>query len=166
AGEVAGAISALDGRDPRRVASGAGAPEGGTPVAFVFPGQGTQRAGMASELYRHEAVFRDEVERCAALLAPLGFDLRVALLGVLEEGNEAADLDRTEITQPALFVTEYALARLWMSWGVQPAAMLGHSLGELVAACLAGVLSLADALRVVVARGRLLQRLPAGAMLA
>jgi acyl transferase domain-containing protein len=166
AGQVAGAISALEGRDPHRVASGAGAPEGGTPVAFVFPGQGTQRAGMASELYRHEAVFRDEVERCAALLAPLGFDLRVALLGVLEEGNEAADLDRTEITQPALFVTEYALARLWMSWGVQPAAMLGHSLGELVAACLAGVLSLADALRVVVARGRLLQRLPAGAMLA
>ncbi|HEX2210445.1 MAG TPA: type I polyketide synthase, partial [Longimicrobium sp.] len=137
-------------------------------VAFLFPGQGTQYAGMGRELYEREPAYRAEVDRCAGLLAPaLGMDLRTALFPA--EGKEAeasALLQETRLTQPALFVTEYATAKLWMSWGVKPESMLGHSIGEYVAACLAGVFSLESALRLVAARGRLMQSLPAGAMLA
>ncbi|HEV7589821.1 MAG TPA: amino acid adenylation domain-containing protein, partial [Longimicrobium sp.] len=138
------------------------------PVAFLFPGQGTQYAGMARELYGREPVFRDEVDRCAELLSTeLGMDLRAALFPA-DGGDEAASalLRETRLTQPALFVVEYALAKLWMSWGVRPEAMLGHSIGEYVAACLAGVFTLEAALRLVAARGRLMQSLPGGAMLA
>ncbi|MBB4634032.1 non-ribosomal peptide synthetase/type I polyketide synthase [Longimicrobium terrae] len=138
------------------------------PVAFLFPGQGSQYAGMGRELYEREPVYRAEIDRCAALLAPaLEMDLRHALFPAAGGEDEAnALLRETRITQPALFVTEYALARLWMSRGVQPESMLGHSIGEYVAACLAGVFSLEAALRLVAARGRLMQSLPAGAMLA
>ena len=137
-------------------------------VAFLFPGQGAQYAGMGAELYRTEPAFRAEIDRGAELLLPhLGLDLRELLLGA---GDQAAAPDarlgQTALTQPALFLVEHALAKLWLEWGLTPTAMLGHSIGEYVAACLAGVFSLADALALVAARGRLMQGLPGGAMLA
>jgi phthiocerol/phenolphthiocerol synthesis type-I polyketide synthase E len=132
------------------------------PLIFLYPGQGAQRARMGAELYEAEDVFRREVDLCCAKLAPwLGLDLRQELLAPEEKSR----LDETFLTQPALFVVEYALARLWMSWGIKPQAMIGHSLGEYVAACLAGVFSLDDALRIVAGRGRLMQELPPGAMM-
>jgi amino acid adenylation domain-containing protein len=152
--------------NPRR--AGRRAAERTPSVAFLFPGQGTQYAGMARALYEGEPVFRREIDRCAALLKPLmGTDLRHALFPA-ESGEDEANalLRQTRYTQPALFTVEYALARTWMSWGVHPGAMLGHSIGEYVAACLAGVFSLESALRLVEARGRLMQALPGGAMLA
>jgi acyl transferase domain-containing protein/alpha-ketoglutarate-dependent taurine dioxygenase len=138
------------------------------PVIFMFPGQGTQYANMGRELYRDEQTFRAEIDRCAELLRPhLGLDLREALYPS-DRDREAATqrLRQTSLTQPALFAVEYALAKLWMEWGVKPAMMIGHSVGEYVAACLAGVLSLEDALMLVAERGSLIQRLPEGAMLA
>lgn len=142
----------------------ASAPE----VAFLFPGGGTQHANMGLALYRDHPVFREEVDRCCnALRDAMGMDLR-QLLYPAAGGEAAADekLGRIEYTQPVLFIVEYAMARLWMSRGVQPAVMLGHSLGEYVAACLAGVFSLEDALRIVAARGRLMQSMQPGAMTA
>jgi phthiocerol/phenolphthiocerol synthesis type-I polyketide synthase E len=138
------------------------------PVAFLFPGQGTQYAGMARHLYDREAVFRQELDRCFDSLVPyLGLDLRSVLFCAAAEVEKSNSLLRqTRYTQPALFAVEYALAKLWMSWGVQPQAMLGHSIGEYVAACLAGVFDLHAALRLVAARGRLIGDLPRGAMLA
>jgi phthiocerol/phenolphthiocerol synthesis type-I polyketide synthase E len=161
--EAAGALESLD---PARVYTRA-AESRQTPVVFLFPGQGAQHARMLAGVYAGEALFRDEVDRCAELAAPhLGLDVRELLFPPGEDGEQAERrLEQTAITQPALFIVEYALARLWMSWGVQPAAMLGHSIGEYVAACLAGVMSLPDALAVVAARGRLMQELPPGAML-
>ncbi|MCG3148784.1 MAG: D-alanine--poly(phosphoribitol) ligase subunit 1 [Verrucomicrobiae bacterium] len=133
-------------------------------VVFMFPGQGAQYAGMGAELYRTEPVFRTEVDRCAAIL---GFDLRAVLFPAAGHEEEARrQLIQTKFTQPALFVIEYALARLWMSWGVQPMAMIGHSVGEYAAACLAGVLTLEDAVALVAERAALVQALPGGAMLA
>jgi amino acid adenylation domain-containing protein len=136
-------------------------------VVFMFPGQGTQYVQMGLELYRQERVFREQVDECSETLkSQLGFDLRDVLYPRAEDAAEAAErLRQTHITQPALFVVEYALARLWMSWGVWPTAMIGHSIGEYVAACLAGVFSLEDALSLVALRGRLIQTLPEGAML-
>ncbi|MFD2762813.1 SDR family NAD(P)-dependent oxidoreductase [Micromonospora eburnea] len=139
-----------------------------TPVAFLFPGQGAQYVGMARDLYRSEPTFAAEVDRCARLFAAhLDDDPRLALFAEDDEGGDAArTLARTSVTQPVLFLVEYALARLWMSWGVRPAAMVGHSVGEYVAACLAGVFSLEDAVALVAARGRLVQSMPTGSMLA
>jgi acyl transferase domain-containing protein/D-arabinose 1-dehydrogenase-like Zn-dependent alcohol dehydrogenase/acyl carrier protein len=146
-------------------------PAGGVkrPVAFLFPGQGAQYVNMGRGLYETEAVFRDEVdEACAALQPHLGLDLRTVLYPADPAAVKAAEANllQTRLAQPALFVVEYALARLWMSWGVRPDAMLGHSIGEYVAATLAGVFERDDALALVAARGRLMQSLPAGAMLA
>ncbi|HEU4562407.1 MAG TPA: amino acid adenylation domain-containing protein, partial [Longimicrobium sp.] len=140
---------------------------GAAQVAFLFPGQGTQYAGMARELYAAEPVFREQIDRCAAVLAERGMDLRAALFPPAG-GEAAADalLGQTGHTQPVLFAVEYALAQLWMSWGVRPSAMLGHSIGEYVAASLAGVFSPDAALRLVEARGRLMQGLEPGSMLA
>ncbi|MCP4660714.1 MAG: amino acid adenylation domain-containing protein, partial [bacterium] len=136
-------------------------------VGFLFPGQGSQYAGMGQGLYETEATFRDEVDRAAEILAPhLGLDLRQLLFPPADQREEAGrQLEETWLTQPALFVIEYALARLWMSWGILPDGMLGHSIGEYVAACLAGVFSVEDALALVAARGRMMQEMPPGAML-
>jgi len=139
-------------------------------LAFLFTGQGAQYPKMALGLYESEPVFREHLEHCATLLRP---DLATPLLDLLFGENPDLQsptsapppLDQTAHTQPALFAIEYALAQLWLSWGVRPSAMLGHSLGEYVAACLAGVFTLEDALALVAARGRLMQGLPPGLML-
>lgn len=138
------------------------------PVAFLFTGQGAQYVQMARTLYDVEPRFRDQVDSCAELLKPhLGVDLRTLLYPAPDQEEAAtAQLGQTRFTQPALFVIEYALAKLWMALGVQPEAMLGHSIGEYVAACLAGVFSLEDALQLVAARGRMMQGVPGGSMVA
>ncbi|MCB0090150.1 MAG: type I polyketide synthase, partial [Caldilineaceae bacterium] len=138
------------------------------PVVFMFPGQGSQHVNMCRELYEHEAVFRRTMDRCFALLHPhLGFHLRDVLYPEPENFAQAqSQINQTMIAQPAIFAVSYALAQLWISRGVQPQAMIGHSVGEFVAACLADVFSLEDALMLVTERGRLMQALPSGAMLA
>lgn len=161
------AAVALQTREPQIVHS-SGPADKQRRVSFLFPGQGSQYAGMGRELYAQEALFREQVDHCADILRKdLGFDLRKVLYPATEKQEWAsAEISETRVTQPALFVIEYALARLWMSWGVVPETMLGHSIGEYVAACLAGVFSLEDALRIVARRGRLMQSCPRGAMLA
>ena len=133
-------------------------------TAFLFTGQGSQYPGMAQSLYQSHALFRDTVDRCDEILRPLlGGSLRQVLRG--EPGD--LDLGQTRHAQPALFAVEYALAELWRSAGAQPHCLLGHSLGEYVAACVAGVFSLEDALTLVTHRGRLMhEATPEGAMIA
>jgi len=172
-----------------------GSPEGGAPgVAFLFPGLGDQHPQMARGLYETEPAFRAEVDRACELLLPrLGADLREILfageapreeeeaggtpvpdlrrlvgrdVAAAPPGEASRRLDRTLFAQPAVFVVEHALARLWMEWGIEPRAMIGYSLGELTAAAIAGVLSFEDALRLVAERARLIEELPPGAMLA
>jgi len=137
------------------------------PVVFMFSGQGAQYIEMGRGLYDTEPTFRDCVDACSESLAQsLGFDLRDVLYPPPPQREAARDrLSTTAVTQPALFVVEYAVASLFMKWGIRPWAMLGHSIGEYVAACVAGVLRLEDALRLVAARGRLME-IPGGAMLA
>jgi acyl transferase domain-containing protein len=137
-------------------------------VYFMFPGQGTQRPHMALEIYRNEPEFRAEVDRCSEMLDPqLGLDLRDLLYPADgREADAAVALGRTAVTQPALFIIEYALAKLWISWGVRPAAMIGHSIGEFVAACLAGVFSVEDVLQLLAFRGQIMEQMNPGAMLA
>ena len=161
------AVAALTAPDRSRVI--AGAPRyAKRPVAFMFPGQGAQYVGMGRELYEREPVFSGELDHCAELLrSSLGVDLREIIYAKDLSPEEAAlRLADTRFAQPALFSIEYALAKLWIAWGVVPQAMLGHSIGEYVAACLAGVFSLEDALRLVAARGEIMQRQTRGAMLA
>ena len=137
------------------------------PVVFMFPGQGSQYVNMALELYETESLFREQVDLCAEILKPeLKLDLRQILYPQPEKTPIAEQqLQQTAITQVAIFVVEYALAKLWQSWGVSPQAMIGHSIGEYVAATLAGVFSLEVALCLVAARGKMMQQLPSGAML-
>jgi acyl transferase domain-containing protein len=154
-------------RDPQKMFSAVCEPKQ-RPVFFMFPGQGTQHVDMGLAVYQTEQVFREQVDRCAEILRPhLGLDLRDRLYPGIEGREDAASvLGRTVLTQPALFTIEYALAKLWMEWGIRPAGMIGHSSGEYVAACLAGVLTLEDALAVVAWRGQLMEEMPAGGMLA
>jgi amino acid adenylation domain-containing protein len=167
ADSVADLRAALRDRDPKRVVS-VDLAANSTPVAFVFPGQGAQAVDMGRGLYDTEPVFRAAVDRCADVLRhELSGDLRDVLYPSGEHAQTAADkMVQTAWSQPAIFVVEYALAQLWQSWGVTPHAMLGHSLGEYVAACVAGVFTLEDALALVAARGRMMQSLPPGAMVA
>jgi acyl transferase domain-containing protein len=161
------AIGALGTRDSKRVITHRGETDSPA-VVFMFPGQGAQSVHMGAELYRTEAVFKKEIDRCSEIVLPrLGLDLRHILYPAAGKEREAEELlAQTRITQPALFAVEYALATLWMSWGVKPAAFIGHSLGEYVAACLSGVFTLEDALELVVRRAGLMQEMPRGAMLA
>jgi acyl transferase domain-containing protein len=187
--------SALEKRSPRRVlTAAAGSPK--RPVIFMFPGLGNHYVNMGLELYRLEPAFREQVDLCCELLRPhtgadlrdvmfpdwrrdagagapekasagAGLDLRRMLRGGGDAPDEAAQrLNQTVFAQPALFVIEYALAKLWENWGVEPDALIGYSIGEYTAACLAGVFSLEDALMLVAHRARLIQELPGGAMLA
>lgn len=136
-------------------------------IVFMFSGQGSQYINMCRGVYEEEPLFREQVDLCAEILrTPLKLDLRDILFPA-EESEEAKQLiNQTYITQPALFVIEYSLARLLMNWGLTPKAMVGHSIGEYVAACLAGVFTLQDALSLVAARGRMMQDLEPGSMLA
>jgi len=184
--DPADAARALEARAPDRL-PGATAPESGQRVAFLFPGLGNQHPGMGRGVYETEPVYRETVDRCAEILRPhLGMDLRdvlyppetreegeapsggIDLRGMLGRAGHDEDEDplhSTLLAQTALFVTEYALARLWMHWGVRPEAMIGHSLGEYVAATVAGVFSLEDALMLVAERARLIDETPEGGMM-
>lgn len=161
------AIALLTSADPKRVHDFSG-DSSHARVAFMFPGQGAQYVNMGRKLYESETRFRDEIDACAAILTPyLGVDLRTVLYPDAERSAQAqAQLTQTAITQPALFAIEYALAQLWLSWGVTPAALIGHSVGEYVAACLGGTFTRDTALTLLAQRARLMQEMPSGAMLA
>lgn len=137
-------------------------------VVFMFPGQGAQYVGMAEEIYRSEPVFREHFDLCAGLLKDrLKIDILRLLYPKNRDPEEAArDLAQTAAAQPVIFSVSYALARTLLDWGIKPAALIGHSLGEFVAAALAGVFALEDALELVARRGSLMQRVAPGAMLA
>ncbi|SCL25723.1 thioester reductase domain-containing protein [Micromonospora pallida] len=162
-------VAVLRGEDPHRLVTRTAADTVHRAV-FMFPGGGNQHREMGADLYRCHPVFRAEIDRCAALLRDrLDVDLTALLFPAGGGGpGRGRGLGRAEgpgvVT--ALFAVEYALAKLWMSWGVEPAAMLGHSLGEYVAACLSGVFTLGDALAVTYARGELFARMAPGRMLA
>ncbi|MDB9524395.1 SDR family NAD(P)-dependent oxidoreductase [Oscillatoria sp. CS-180] len=156
------------------------APESPAPIIFMFPGQGTQHPGIAQQLYDQEPIFQKTLDQCAEILAAEGIDLLNVLYGKsghpqpITNNHEpitthhppiTTPIHNTALAQPILFAIEYALAQLWLSWGIRPEALIGHSLGEYVAACLAEVFSLEDGLRLVALRGRLMQQCPAGAML-
>jgi len=135
-------------------------------TVFIFPGQGAQYLNMGAELYQHEEVFRAAVDECAALLSPyLDKDIRNIIYTDSADIQAQKDIDNTKYTQPALFVISYALAKLWMSWGIQPSILCGHSIGEYVAAHLAGVFTLEGGLRLIAMRGKLVSDLPSGSML-
>ncbi len=140
-------------------------------VVFMFPGQGSQYINMGLGIYQTEPFFRDEVNRCFSILnGVMDCDLKDILYPAggqaNDSGSAAANLiDRTEFTQPIIFTFEYALARLLMKWGIRPGGMIGYSLGEYIAACIAGVFSLEDALKLVALRGKLMGQVPGGAML-
>ena len=164
---VSEAIALLEKPDTRKVFTGRQELKE-PPIVFMFPGQGAQYVNMGADVYRQERIFREAVDQCAQILQPiLGADLRDVLFapgGNEETANEK--LRQTRFTQPALFTVEYALAQLWMGWGVKPAAMTGHSVGEYVAGCLAGVFSLEEALVLVARRAELVQAQAPGSMLA
>jgi len=165
-GDRAEAIQVLETLPPKQSATRY-TPTRDPEIIFMFPGQGSQYLNMGLNLYQHEPLFRETVDRCAIGLKPwLGLDLRDILYPQTgDEETATAQLKQTQFTQPALFTIEYALAQLWQSWGIEPQGMIGHSIGEFVAACRAGVFSLEDALKLVATRGRLVQELPAGSML-
>jgi len=163
--DLAEAGAALGAAAPQRLWAGTAGP---TPpgVVFAFPGQGAQHLDMGKDTYAHEPVFRAALDQCAGVLAPyLGLDLRDELYRDPSREPAPDRLRQTRLAQPALFSTEYALGRLWQSWGIQPVGLIGHSIGEYAAACLAGVFTLQEALAIVAERGRLMQSMAPGAML-
>ena len=164
--DAADAVSALERLDPRLVVT-AVREDSEPAVVFMFSGQGTQYVNMGRELYQLEPVFREHFDLCCEAFTPyVGLDLREVIYPRDEDSAAASEqLKQTYITQPALFTIEYALAKMWMSWGIRPSALIGHSVGEFVAACLAGVFTIEEVTRVVAARGRLMQQMPPGSML-
>ncbi|MBV8640789.1 MAG: SDR family NAD(P)-dependent oxidoreductase [Verrucomicrobia bacterium] len=159
--DLSGAAAALQGDGVSSLISGTAANP--PAVVFMFPGQGAEYTGMGQELYDSEPAFREKIDLSCDLLRPLlGSDLREIFFSKWPQASSLG----TSVVQPGLFVIEYALASLWMDWGVTPQVMVGHSLGEYVAACLANVFTVEDGLRLVAARGRLMQSLTPGVMLA
>src|SRR5262249_8559212 len=118
-------------------------------IAFIMSGQGPQWWGMGRELMQREPVFHDVIERCDSALRPW---TRFSLLEELGRSEESSQMHRTEIGQPAIFAMQVALAELWKSWGVEPSAVVGHSVGEIAAACVAGIFSLEEAARIIALR--------------
>jgi acyl transferase domain-containing protein len=163
-----GVTELLANRSTPTVVGGSGSSADGPPVVFMFPGQGSQTVDMGLGAYQCEPSFRSTIDLCCEVLcSSLGVDLRRVLYPAeCERESAQSELQQTALTQPALFAVEYALAQLWLEWGIAPRAVIGHSLGEYVAACCAGVLSLEDALAVVAERGQLMQRAEPGAMVA
>jgi len=135
------------------------------PVAFLFPGQGAQYNGMALKLYSDIPLFRQSIDECLVQFKKyMDNDKYQKVKNSILSPESDDSINDTEIAQPAIFMVEYSLAKLWISWGVQPVAFIGHSLGEITAAMFSGVLSLPDACYLVVARGRLMQSTPSGSM--
>jgi acyl transferase domain-containing protein/thioesterase domain-containing protein len=166
AANASDAASALEGGDPKRVATYHQKNDAPS-VIFMFPGGGAQYARMGIELYEREPVYRQAVDQCLSHLdAPLLAKVRALLFAAPGEAADASSrLEAPSLALPALFATEYAIAKLLESWGISPAAMIGHSAGEYAAACLAGVLTVRDAMTLVALRGRLFETLPEGGML-
>ena len=160
------AITALRNAESKRLISGQ-TKDGTAQVVYMFPGGGAQYVNMGRELYQQEPIYKDVVDKCLALIQPhLPFDLKSLMYPASADIDAAAAaLEKPLAGLVALFITEYATARLWMAWGILPTAMTGHSMGEYTAACLAGVMSLSDALAIVALRGRLFESLPEGGML-
>ncbi|MCP4155794.1 MAG: acyltransferase domain-containing protein, partial [bacterium] len=163
---IENAIARLSGQEPGKTADHHAKEE--PPVIYMFPGQGSQYVGMGKQLYQTQPYFRQEMERCfEKLKAGKGSKIK-KILYPGQEGSEpgTVEINKTEIAQPLIFIFEYALARQLMKWGIQPRAMIGHSIGEFTAATLAGVLTLEDALELVVLRGKIMQQMEPGDMLA
>jgi len=132
-------------------------------IAFLFAGQGSQYINMGRQLYEQEQIFRQTIDRCNEILRPYLQNSLLEILYPQQATEQAASLlDQTAYTQPAIFALEYALYQVWKSWGITPDVVMGHSVGEYVAATVAGVFSLEDGLKLIAHRGRLMQQLPAG----
>lgn len=167
AGELVERLTAFQGGDPTGMAIGQVKGDATLKVAFLFTGQGAQYRTMGRQLYATEPIFRQAMEQCDEILRPL---LGLSIIQVLypEAGDGSGEeelLDQTVYTQPALFALEYALAQLWQAWGITPTVVMGHSVGEVVAACVAGVFSLADGLKLIAARAQLMGALPQTGMM-
>jgi iturin family lipopeptide synthetase A len=166
------AIRRLTTREPREVQTyHAKTAEGNKPVIFMFPGLGSQYVDMGRGLYETEPVFRQEMDRCCEILAPLlDYDIKKILYPGTDQSDQSdlsdlSNLPDIDIAQLSVFIFEYALARLLITWGIKPRAMIGYSFGEYAAACISGIFSLEEALELVAARGRLLKGQPTGMML-